>query len=179
MVAGDVVVAVPASLVFHATTINLNEPHAALHHTAGRKALGGDVFAFVVVQPVHGANVLRFLIHRQRLGRGALHAVGQLEALNTRGQRFLKRINFEVLLVQRLQEIKLPPLLLGVHAGGAFEIIDRIACGPEVSALIDARQKARAPVSRMSLRQATSLRVAHHHKRRQAVALASQPVCDP
>ena len=139
MVAGDIVVAIPAALVLHAAAVNLNEPHTTLHHAAGSEALGGDVFAFIILQPVHRADVFRLLIHRERLGRGALHTVGQLKALDARGQFLLKRVGLKVLLVERLQQIQLTTLLVGVHAGGTLEIIDRIARGPEVRALIHAR----------------------------------------
>ena len=51
VVLDDVGVAVPASLVFHPATVDLNETHAALHQPPGHEHLASEMGALRVVEP--------------------------------------------------------------------------------------------------------------------------------
>src|SRR5947199_389105 len=78
-----------------------------------------------------------------------------------------------------LRSFSMPPLLFVAHVAGAFEIFDRrtlrLECGP----LIDARQKASAPVLSMSLGNAAAERIVHHDERGQILALGAETVSTP
>ena len=82
----DVDVSIPGELVLHAARVDLHEPDAALDQPPGHQALAGDVVAPRVVEAVQLLDVGRLAIDVDRLGRGRLHPVGQLEALDPRGQ---------------------------------------------------------------------------------------------
>ena len=60
MVALDVAVPVPASSVCRAAGVDLHLADAALDHTASGEALGREVLALAVVEPVEPAGMFRF-----------------------------------------------------------------------------------------------------------------------
>ncbi len=179
MVALDVAVAVPASLVCRAAGVDLHVADAALDHTAGGEALGREVLAFAVVEPVEPAGMFRFGLHIEGLGGGALHAVGELKALDPGRELFLVRIVLQVLLVQEGEQVELPALLVWFHAGYSLEIVDGLSLGSQMGSLENTRQEARAPICRVPLGQAAALGVAHDDEGREAVALAAETVGDP
>ena len=59
MIAADVDVPIPASLVFHTSGINLHEAHAALHQSPRHQALPREVFAGGIVEAIKLLNHLR------------------------------------------------------------------------------------------------------------------------
>ena len=82
VVAFDVIVAVPAPLVFHAAGVDLHEADPALDHAAGSEALAGEVVAMLLADTVELLDVFGFAIDVEGFGRGALHAVGEFEAFD-------------------------------------------------------------------------------------------------
>src|SRR6516225_7220206 len=58
-----------------------------------------------------------------------------------------------------------------------MQIQNRTSAGTKYGSLVYSRQEARAPARSAAFRSA--LRLWHHHVRRQAFTLASQPVSDP
>src|SRR5262249_31075849 len=84
VVALDVDMAVPRALVFHPPGVDLDEPHPALDQAAGGEALPREVVASRVADAVELLDRSRLRIDVDRLGRGRLHAVGQLVTLDPR-----------------------------------------------------------------------------------------------
>ncbi len=106
----DVRVAVPASLVLHAAAVDLDEPHAPLDHAAGHQALAREVGTARVVEAVEGPGGRRLRLVIERLGRGHLHPVGQLEGLDSRGQLGLAGLLFELMAVEPGEQVELGAL---------------------------------------------------------------------
>ena len=107
----DVLMAVPTPFVLHAAGINLHEADAALDQPAGHEALPGEVVAPLLADAVQLVDVLRLLVDVDRLGRGHLHAIGQLKALDAGGQLQLLRRLRQAVLVELRQQIERRPLL--------------------------------------------------------------------
>ena len=82
VVSFDVVVAVPAALVFHSAGVDLHKANAAFDHAAGGEALAGEVSAVFFVDAVEFLDVFGFGIDIKSLGRRCLHAVGEFEAFD-------------------------------------------------------------------------------------------------
>ena len=74
----DIVVRVPLHGDRAAARIELDEPHPALDQPAGQQAAGAELDGPRVVQAVHLAGRCGLAREVNRLGRGALHPVGQL-----------------------------------------------------------------------------------------------------
>ena len=113
-------------------------------------------------------------------GRGHLHAIGQLEALDAGGQFRLGRMLLELLAIEpspasRAGRAAATRLMSSVR----IEIVDRRPLRLQRRALVDARQEARAPVLRMPLGQAAAQRVVHDDERRQVLAFAAQAIGHP
>jgi hypothetical protein len=100
VVAFDVVMAVPRSLIFHATGVNLDEADATFDKSAGGEALAGEVIALGVTDAVEILGGLSFLGEVQSFGCGHLHAVGEFEAFDASGQF---GITFPLLLVEGVE----------------------------------------------------------------------------
>ena len=113
---GDVGVAVPAALVLHAAADK--SARSARPRSTSRRAvrhLLGEVGALGIVDAVQLANRGRLAVDVERLGRGHLHAVGQLKALDAGGQ--LGFAGLRLMLVEPAQQIELGPLLGVGHVG--------------------------------------------------------------
>ena len=61
MIALNVIMAVPGSLIFHAAGIDLYEANATLQKSAGGEALFGEMFALRVIEAVQSLGGLSFL----------------------------------------------------------------------------------------------------------------------
>ena len=73
--------------------VDLHEAHAALDQPPGDQALLGEVRRTSGCRGRRASCVARgSLVDVERLGRGHLHAVGQLEALDAGGQLGLVRV---------------------------------------------------------------------------------------
>ena len=179
VIADEIHVAVPRELILHAAAVNLHEPRAPLHEPPRHEALRRDVRAVRLIEPVEFADAFRLLRQIERVRRGGLHAVSQLEAVNARGQFAVGGRRRERGAVELREEIKLLALARRGEVGGTREVVDRLALRLEPGALIHAGQKARGPVARVAFRQAAILRVAHHDERRQILARRAQPVRHP
>ena len=107
----DVVMPIPTALVLHTSAVNLHVSHATLNHAAPGQALRSDMLATVVVQTVQALDMFRFLLHVERLGRGTLHAISQLETFNARLELLLIWARLKMLPVQLIEQIQLTPLL--------------------------------------------------------------------
>ena len=70
---------------------DLHEAHAAFHKPPGEQALAGERAAVWQVESVRLARRLGFFRQIHRLGRRHLHAVGQFEGVDPRGQVALRR----------------------------------------------------------------------------------------
>ena len=121
MIAGNVDVAVPAELVFHAAGENLHEPHAALDQPPRQQRLPGEGSAFLAIDAVESFDLGRFLVDVERLGGRRLHAVGQFEVLDPGGQFRFGRVLFFMPAVELGQQ---------GQVGGAGL---RRSCGPAAS----------------------------------------------
>src|SRR5262249_42513777 len=127
MIANDVLVAVPTALVLHAAGVNLHATHAAFDQAACHQALRGEVAAMFFVETVELLEMVRFALDVERFGRGALHAVGQFEALDARTEFTLRGRPRQVMPVEPGEEIELRALRGLAHAWSGFKVVDRIA----------------------------------------------------
>ena len=93
-------------------------------------------------------------------GAADLHAIGEFETFDPRGELLLRRIRRELLLIELGQQIELRTLPRVGQFRRAIQVVDRIALRLQPGALIHARQESRAPVVRIALRQPTAQRVA-------------------
>ena len=173
MVLDDVLVAVPAPLVLHAAAVDLHEAHAALDQPPGDQALPGEVRALRIVEAVERLRRPRFAFEVEAFGGRHLHAIGQLETFDPGGQLRLVRRLLEVPLVELLEEVELRALLAVGDALRRIQVVDRRALRLEHGPLVDARQKARAPVRRVPLGQAAAQRVVHDDEAGQAAGSRS------
>ena len=118
-------------------------------------------------------------MHLERLRRGGLHSVGQLETFDARAEFVLHSRFSERTTVQFGEQVELRALALVAQSGGAPEVVDRLTLGTQPGALIHARQEARAPVERITFRQAAIERIAHHDEAREVSAFRAETVSDP
>ena len=112
VVLDDIAVAVPAPLVLHAAAVDLHEAHAALDQPPRHQALLGEMRS---TWDCRGRTAPcdrgRLAVDVEGLGRGHLHAVGQLEALDPRGQFGLGRVLLQVPAIEPSEQVELRPLL--------------------------------------------------------------------
>jgi hypothetical protein len=179
VIAFDVQVAVPGTLVLHAAGVDLDEADAPFDHPPGDQALSGEVVAAFVPNAVQVLNVLRLCVDIDCFGRRRLHAVRQFEALNPRSQLALGVMLLMVKLVELFEQVQLPTLGGGRHRLGRNQVVDRLPFGSQMRSLIDSRQEAGAPVGGVAFRQTTFLGIGHHHEGGQVLAFAPQPVRHP
>ena len=139
----DVVVVVPRLAL---AVPDLHEPHAALDQPAGDQNLPG--LRAVAVGFEH---VLGLAADVEGLGRFALHAVGQLEAVDAGVEGRVVAALLFVLLVEGGERVELPPLGVGrqpLVADVLDQLVDLGVLRVDVGALVDAGQKRRLPVLR-------------------------------
>ena len=82
VVSFNVVVAVPAALVFHGTGVDLHEADATLDHAAGGEALAGEVVAAFFADSIKFFDVLGLLFNVESLRSSGLHSVGEFETFD-------------------------------------------------------------------------------------------------
>ena len=61
---------------------NFHKAHALFHHPAGQQALAAKVVGVLAIHPIGFQSGLLFTLQAHHLGQGALHAKGQLKALD-------------------------------------------------------------------------------------------------
>ena len=81
-----------------------------------------------VVETVQRLDRLRLAVDIERLGRLHLHAIGELEAFDPRGQLRLARMVVEPAAIQAVQERELIALLGIAETLGRRQVVDRRAC---------------------------------------------------
>ena len=152
----------------------LHKSHAALHESSSDQNLPGLRPFAVQIE-----NVLRLAADIERLGHFLLHAVRQLEGLNSRFQLRILLPGLFVPPIERLHQVQLLPLGLGGKCRTA-NILDQLfdvgVLRVDVRALKHARQKTGLPVLRFLNRIAAG---AHRHEGRQILILGPQAVRDP
>ena len=129
--------------------------------------------------PVEHLDMFWLGVDVDRLGGGRLHAIGQLEALDPRGELGLGGEAVVVERVEPLDEVQFGALLAVGNVGGPVRGCRSARLGVEVRPLVNAWQKGRAPVRGVALGQAATARVAHHDEAGQVLALAAQAVSHP
>ena len=139
MIATDVDVAVPTPLVFHPAGINLHEANATLDQSSGHQTLFCEVFTGRIIEAIELLDHLRLATHIQRLRRGHLHPIGQLKTLNPCRQLRLVRVLLQIMPIQPIHQIELPPLRRIALLFGPNHVVDRLALRIERCALIDTR----------------------------------------
>ena len=83
MVAFDVGVTVPGSLIFHPARIDLHEANAAFDQSSGGQTLASEVVALLIADPVQILNMFGFTRQIQSFRSGRLHAIRQFEAFDS------------------------------------------------------------------------------------------------
>ena len=179
VIAEDVGMTVPAALVLLAAGVDLDEAHAALDEPTGDEALLREVAAGGIVEAVEVVRLPRLAREVERLGRGHLHAVRQLEALDAGLQGRIVAGRRPMAAVESGGERELGTLLGVGERRVAGEIRDRCAGGVDARALEDSRQEARRPVRGVALGQAAPLRVVHDDESGQVAVLAAEAVGHP
>ena len=86
VVGHQVGVGVPVVVVMGAAGVDLDEADAALDQPPGDQAFAAEIGGARLVDAVERAGLGRFLAQIDGLGRGLLHAKGQLVAGDSRGQ---------------------------------------------------------------------------------------------
>ena len=140
-----VVVVVPV-LGVAAAGDDLHEAHAALDQPARDQAARAEAARDLLVQAVELPRGLGLLRDVDRLGRGGLHAIGQLVGGDARvelarGGRDLRG----VAAVQPLRHVERAALALLGHVRLPVDVEDRRAAGLDGRALVDRGEKAVAP----------------------------------
>ena len=101
VVADNVLVTIPTALVLHAAGVDLHKTDAAFDHAPGHEALSGEVGAVLLVEAVALAGGFRFAGNVESLGSGGLHAIGEFEAFQARGELALDGGGCGVFLVEQ------------------------------------------------------------------------------
>ena len=135
MIAEDVLMTVPALLVRCAAGVDLDESHTALDKATCPETLPCERGANPIVQTVQALDGSGFAAQIECLRGGALHAVGQLEALDPGIQVDLIRAGGAVLPVECCQQIELAALLGLREESRPRGVENRFALGPQVRAL--------------------------------------------
>ena len=144
MVHLDVVVVVPR---LAGAVPYLHKPHAALNQAPRDEQLPS-------LRPlaVQLADVFRFTIHVERIGRVHLHPVRQLERLDARLELRVLLSPGRMPAIESLDEIELPPLL-GEGESAILDVLDqffdRRVARVDVRALVNAGEKTGLPVLRL------------------------------
>ena len=108
-VAGDVFLET-AVLVPLVAVRDLHEPHAALREPPRHQALAAEVSRRLVVESVKLARRGGFAGDVLHLGRGRLHAEGQLERRDAAFQRLILVRLFQTIAIHLLDQVELEPL---------------------------------------------------------------------
>ena len=125
VIAHDVLVPIPALLILHATAVDLNETHPALHHPPRRQTLLGKMTAVFFVHAIERLDGLRFILDGKCLGSRCLHSVGQLKTLDPRVQFPFNRRSRRRLPIQLRQQIQLRTLPQRAERGWSRQVINR------------------------------------------------------
>ena len=171
-VVGQVAVVIPALVV------ELDEFHVFFGQLSRQQAVIRESSGLAGFRAVHIENIIRLLAHVQRFGHGHLHPVRHFILADA-------RIHFRVggvpvvFLVQFAQIIQHPAAAGTIHSRRVVEIQNRILARAEQHALVFGRQETIAP--KLGVQRLVALLTARkqHHKRRQVLVVAAQPVADP
>ena len=122
VVLGNVLVAVPTPLVFHAAAVYLHESNASLDQAASDQALLGEMGALRVVESEEFFRRLGFTIDVDRLRRGHLHSIGEFERLDTRRQRRFIRSLAEMATIASREEVEFGACRSSVKLAGGIKL---------------------------------------------------------
>ena len=173
----EVAVRVPVGVVVRPARIDLHEPHASLDQPPREQALAAELLGARVVDAVELLGARTLGIDIDRLGRGALHAVGELVALDAALEVRVPAARERVARVPRLQPVEHAPLQVGAAPRGVRQVEDRRPVAAQHGALVDGGHVARAPV--LGAADGAAGRVEHHHEPRQVLVDRAEPVVHP
>lgn len=174
MVVSDVPVGIPFVAVRH-----LQEPNARFGKPPSHQALRAEVPGSIVVESVHRFRGVCFVRQILDFRRRRLHSEGKFERFDATFQIVVWSSSFHVLLVQLLQQVEFPSLLLS----GGVTVLD-VANASFVGfgagetngrAGIVSGQECAAPRVRSTMPQ----RRADRDETRQILVLAAKSICDP
>ena len=162
-------------MVIPVRVIKLHEPHPALHQPPGQQTVI-RVAGLARLRPVHLQRLFRFFAEIDQFRSARLHPVSHLIGRHARR-------DFRIARLRQLRQIQIPNRLdrlrLRVRRNSLRprQIQNRISARPERHTLIRRRQKSAGPQRRPATRPPRTR--LQHHKPRQIVRLAADPVRDP
>ena len=173
----EVAVRVPRLVVVAAAGVDLHESHAALNQPPREQQLVAELAGAVLVAAVELLGLLRLVREVDGLGRGRLHAVRELVALDAALELAVARAQERVARVPHLQAVEHRALQRIGAALRVREIEDRRAFAAQHGALVDRGHVAARPV--LGARDRAARAVEHHHESRQVLVDRAEAVVRP